>query len=188
MNTCEGQVKPLVIWPDKMLRTECRPVENIHNEHQLIADMKRTVECHDGLGLAAPQVNDLSQVVVLRLTAHHMPHSSADNISEQDISAYTLPLINPKLAQVDDTYMYTWDEGCLSVPGYFERRQRPQRVVVQYQNEHGHEKEQEFQGLAAFVVQHELDHLNGKVFVDELSRLKQQRVKKKIAKTQRIGK
>lgn len=183
------QLRPLVIWPDQTLRTECEHVNDIQQTQQLIADMKHTVRRHDGLGLAAPQVNDLSRVLLVRMINDSgVDNTPLDRTDGQDPfvpkeKIYTF--INPEIINVNDTYTYTWKEGCLSVPGYFEHRSRPQSITVKFQHENGVYDQMEAQGLFAFVLQHELDHLDGKVFVDQLSRLKQQRVKKKIAKTLR---
>ena len=93
-----------------------------------------------------------------------------------------VPLVNPKIVEANETYTYKMTEGCLSVPGYYEKRARPQSVAIEYKSPTGKEQAKEFQGMAAFVVQHEIEHLEGKVFVDDLSNLKKDRIKKKVKK------
>lgn len=184
-------LQPLVIWPDEKLCTVCDPVEDIRSDdtQQLISDMIHTVRVRGGLGLAAPQVGNFSRLFILRSSYEGLAKEINKETGGTDPGG--IPddridvMVNPELVKVDDTLTFPWDEGCLSVPGYFERRWRPKRVIVHYSDQRGHEHEREAQGLAAFVIQHELDHLDGKVFVDDLSRLKQDRVKKKIAKTLR---
>ena len=162
----ECRVLPVVIWPDARLHTKCSPVV-LFAEYlsQLVADMHRTMVVYNGVGLAAPQVDILLNVIVIQIETYH-----------------PFVLVNPVIIEQSKT-VYPHDEGCLSVPGYFEKRTRSQQIVVKYQNVLGSERQTEFQGLYAFVVQHEIDHLNGKVFVDGVSKLKEQIIKRRIAKT-----
>jgi len=158
------KILPLVFWPDEILHQHCKFVHEIDETlHQLIYDMAYTMYHKKGVGLAAPQVGVSQSVIVV------------------EIDRGIIPLINPVILESNDL-MYSFDEGCLSVPGYFEKRKRPQKVLVEYQTAGNVIAQDEFQGLAAFIVQHEIDHLCGKVFVDGISRLKQDRVKKKIKK------
>lgn len=154
----------LEYWPSNILREKCEDVVlfNTYNA-QFVYNMAYTMYRRNGIGLAAPQVGRLLNIIIIETLT-------------------LIPMINPRIVESDDKYTYSMDEGCLSVPGYYEKRSRAQRIVVEYKNVSGVEKKTEFQGMAAFLVQHEMDHLNGKVFVDDLSTLKKDRIKKKIKK------
>lgn len=162
----EPNILPLVVWPDNRLNVPCVDVEDFGPSlHQLVVDMFATMEANEGIGLAAPQVGVHQNVVVLWL--------------EQ-----TAPMvfINPTIVTSSEE-LFSWEEGCLSVPGYFEERKRPKTVVIQYKDASGSDHEVEFHDLYAFAIQHEIDHLRGRVFVDGASTLKQFRIKNKIKKT-----
>jgi peptide deformylase len=163
----------LVYWPDTRLSEKCKDVSLFDDElGQIVLDLTFTMTQMNGIGIAAPQIGKLINIII---------------IEEQLDYSHPVVLINPKILEVNEKYSYKMTEGCLSVPGYYEERSRPQSVTVEYNTPSGEKKTKEFQGLAAFVVQHEMDHLEGKVFVDELSRLKQGRVLKKIKKTRKVG-
>lgn len=161
----------ILMWPDNRLHVQCEEVTEFDNEDrknlsQLALDMIYTMRISGGIGLAAPQVGVTANMFVMTINEN------------QD----SLVLINPEVIETSDE-LFEWEEGCLSVPGYFENRKRPNRVVVRFQDPIGDDHELEFLGLWAFAVQHELDHLKGKVFVDDLSFFKKTRVKSKIKKT-----
>lgn len=163
-------ILPILIWPDERLNQVCENITTFDDWlKQVSLDMFATMKYNNGVGLAAPQVGILANVITI----------SIDGID--------LFFANPEIVESSER-LYAWDEGCLSVPGYFEKRRRPQRIVVKYKNINGYEKEKEFQGLFAFAIQHEIDHLNGKVFVDDLSSLKKDRVKNKIKKFTKFSK
>lgn len=161
----------VVVWPDDRLHVMCEDITQFDNEEdkylqQLTLDMIFTMRLNNGIGLAAPQVGVPARMFVMIVDEDQTP----------------LILINPTILEQSDD-MFEWEEGCLSVPGYFEKRKRPNRVVVQFQDITGGEHEAEFLGLWAFAVQHEMEHLEGKVFVDDLSYFKKSRIKSKIQKT-----
>jgi len=133
---------------------------------ELTADMFYTMRKKNGVGLSAVQIGEAVQLVVMDLDE-------------------PLVLINPGLVSVEGEQVF--EEGCLSVPGYFEMRARPNVVRVAYQDIDGTPKELNAEGLTAFCILHELDHLDGKLFVDDLSTLKKMRVKKKVKKTLKQG-
>jgi len=161
------KILPLEYWPSNILHETCEDVVEFDTDlKQLIYDMAYTMHRRNGIGLAAPQVGKLLNIIIVETRT-------------------LIPMINPRIIESDEKYTYSMEEGCLSVPGYYEKRTRPQRVVVKYQKSNGIEKQTEFQGMSAFLVQHEIDHLNGKIFVDDLSNLKKDRVKKKMKKTLR---
>jgi len=153
-------------FPDERLRTIAEPVEQVDDAlRALIDDMFETMYAAPGIGLAATQVNVHKRLVVI-------------DVSEEKNDP--LVLINPEiLAREGEEEM---DEGCLSVPGIYETVQRADRIRVRALNREGEAFELESDGLLAVCIQHEIDHLNGKLFVDYLSTLKRQRIRKKLEK------
>lgn len=154
-------------FPDKRLRTIATPVETVDDEiRQIIDDMFETMYDAPGIGLAATQVDIHKQIVVI-------------DVSEDKNEP--LVLINPKV-EVLDGDPESMQEGCLSVPGFYEEVTRTAHVKVQAVDRNGDAFEMEATGLLAVCIQHELDHLNGKLFVDYLSTLKRNRIKSKLEK------
>ena len=161
---------PILRFPDPRLKKIAAPVTNIDDSvRRLIADMAETMYEAPGIGLAATQVDVLKQIVVI-------------DISED--RNQLLALINPRLENFQG--QQEGEEGCLSVPGIYEKVQRAERVTVHYQDGHGAQRSLVAEGLLAVCIQHELDHLNGTVFVDHLSQLKQTRIRSKLAKQARV--
>ncbi len=157
-------------FPDPRLRTEAKPVEIVDDSlHKLTADMLETMYDAPGIGLAATQINVHKRVVVIDIT--------------EDKSA-PLVFINPRITQISDTIEES-QEGCLSVPGFFEIVERPEKVRVDALNRDGNPFTMECDGLLAVCIQHEVDHLNGKLFVDYISPLKRNRIRKKLDKIHR---
>ena len=153
-------------FPDERLRTVAKPVDQMDDAlRALIDDMFDTMYDAPGIGLAATQVNVHKRVIVI-------------DVSEE--KNQPLVLINPEI--VEKTGEEEMDEGCLSVPGIYERVQRADRVKVRALDRNGKPFELETGGLLAVCIQHEIDHLDGKLFVDYLSALKRQRIKKKLEK------
>ncbi len=160
---------PILRFPDERLRTVAKPVTVFDAAlRQLVADMAETMYEAPGIGLAATQVNVHQRVVVI-------------DVSEDQNALQVL--INPVIESVNG--MQTYEEGCLSVPGIYDKVDRPSDVRVRYQDLDGNERMLETDGLLAICIQHEIDHLNGKVFVDHLSQLKQQRIRSKLVKQSR---
>ena len=156
-------------FPDPRLRTVAKPVTEFdENLRQLVADMLETMYEAPGIGLAATQVDRHIRLLVL-------------DVSED--RSRPLCLINPEIieAQGDEEM----DEGCLSVPGFYEKVARAERIRVRAQDENGETIEFEAEGLEAVCIQHEMDHLEGKLFVDYLSNLKRNRIRSKLLKQQR---
>jgi peptide deformylase len=159
-------------FPDPRLRTRAAPVLQVDETvRQLIDDMFETMYKAPGVGLAATQVNVHRQVVVI-------------DVSE-DKSA-PLVFINPAITVLDDLQC-DYDEGCLSVPGFYETVSRPQHIRVTALDRDGRTFDIEPEGLLAVCIQHELDHLNGKLFVDHISGLKRDRIRKKLEKKHKDG-
>lgn len=156
-------------FPDPRLRRRCEPVSAVDDDvRRLIDDMFETMYEAPGIGLSAPQVNVLARVVTIDLS--------------KDRST-PLCLVNPEILATDGETEA--EEGCLSVPGVFELVKRPERVRVRALDRDGRSREIEAEGLLAVCIQHEIDHLDGRLFVDYLSRLKRQRIRKKAEKAQR---
>jgi len=157
---------PILHFPDPLLRQKARPVDTFDAElRRLVDDMFETMYAAPGIGLAAVQVNVAKRVIVI-------------DVSE-DKSA-PLCLINPELLESHGEEKM--EEGCLSVPGIYEPVTRAQSVRVRFHDRNGERVERDFDGLLAVCVQHEMDHLDGKLFVDYLSRLKRDRIRKKMEK------
>jgi len=156
----------IIRFPDKRLRTKAVPVENVGDGiREFLDDMLETMYAAPGIGLAATQVNVHQQVVVI-------------DISENKDEPYCF--INPVITHSDGEEVS--EEGCLSVPEYYAEVKRAEKVTVEALDRDGKKFTLEADGLLAVCIQHELDHLKGKLFVDYLSPLKQQRLKKKLEK------
>jgi peptide deformylase len=157
-------------FPDKRLRTVARPVVAVDDRiRQLVDDMLETMYEAPGIGLAATQVDHHEQVIVI-------------DVSED--GSEPLVFINPRIEPLTDEAR-EYDEGCLSVPGFYETVSRPARVRVHALDRDGQPFTLEPEGLLAVCIQHEIDHLNGKLFVDYLSPLKRNRIRSKLEKQQR---
>ena len=161
----------ILVYPDSRLRTVAKPVKNVDESiKNLVSDMLETMYDANGIGLAATQVDVHQQVIVMDIS---------------DTRDQPLVLINPKIVNRNGEQVY--DEGCLSVPEYYAPVKRAEEIKLTALDLQGEIFEMEAEGLLAICIQHEMDHLLGKVFVDYLSRLKQDRVRKKIIKQQRAS-
>lgn len=156
----------ILVYPDPRLRKVAHPVTTVTDEiRTLIDNMLETMYHANGIGLAATQIDVHQQIIVMDLS---------------DERNQPLVLINPQVVERDGEQVH--DEGCLSVPEYYAPVKRAERIKVSALDEQGELFELEADGLLAVCIQHEMDHLAGKVFVDYLSRLKQDRVRKKMTK------
>lgn len=156
-------------FPDPRLRLKAKPVAQVDDQvRQMVKDMFETMYDAPGIGLAATQVNIQLEVIVIDVS---------ENKDEP------VCLINPKIIAEDGTE--EMQEGCLSVPGFYENVTRAESVKIQSLNQDGDTFELEADGLLAVCIQHEMDHLQGKLFVDYLSPLKRQRIKKKLEKLEK---
>lgn len=163
-------VLPILRYPDPRLHKVAQPVQVVDDRiRQLVRDMAETMYDAPGVGLAATQVDVHERVVVI-------------DVSEEGNDL--LVLINPEITWKSDEEQ-TYEEGCLSVPGVYDEVKRAASIRVQALNEQGEPFQFEAEGLLAVCVQHELDHLLGKVFVEYLSSLKQGRIKTKLRKQER---
>ncbi|GJM11993.1 MAG: peptide deformylase [Pseudohongiella sp.] len=154
-------------FPDPRLRKTAEPVTVFDSKLEvLIEDMLETMYAAEGIGLAATQVNVHKRVLVI-------------DVSENRDTAQVF--INPEFEVIEDE-LSEYDEGCLSVPGFYETVSRPRAVKITAQDVKGERFELEAEGILATCIQHEIDHLNGKLFVDYLSTLKRQRIRSKLEK------
>ena len=160
---------PILEYPDPRLRTRAEPVTRVDaGVRTLVADLFETMYAAPGIGLAATQVNVHQRVLVV------------DVSEERD---QPVCLINPEILERDGVEVR--EEGCLSVPGVYEEVERADRIRVRALNADGESFEMEAEGLLAVCIQHEMDHLEGKLFVDYLSSLKRDRIRKRLAKQRR---
>ncbi|MFG1371634.1 peptide deformylase [Xanthobacter oligotrophicus] len=164
--------RPILIIPEPKLRTLSASVEKIDSEvRKLVEDMFDTMYDAPGIGLAAIQVGVQRRVVTI-------------DVAREGEAKKPIALINPEIiAASDETSVYA--EGCLSIPEYYEEVERPARVTVRFQDLEGQVREVAADGLFATCVQHEIDHLNGVLFIDHISKLKRDRVIKKFTKQAR---
>ena len=159
---------PILQYPDARLHTVAAPVSVVSDKiRRLIKDMSETMYAAPGVGLAAPQVDVPRRVIIIDISA-----------TRDQLKVF----INPEIIASSGTA--DCEEGCLSVPGIFEKVRRAERITVRALDLHGKPFELEADGLLAVCIQHETDHLEGKVFVDYLSRLKRQRILAKLKKQQ----
>jgi peptide deformylase len=164
-------ILPILEFPDPRLRIKAKPVASVDDSiRRLVDDMLETMYDAQGIGLAATQVDRHVQVIVMDL-------SEAKN--------EPLVFINPQVTPISPDKA-PYDEGCLSVPGFYETVERPAQVRINALGRDGKAFELETDGLLAVCIQHEQDHLNGKLFVDYLSSLKRERIKKKLEKQHKL--
>ena len=168
-------VLPILTLPDPVLRKKAKPVERIDAELcRLMDDMLATMYDAPGIGLAAPQVGVLRRLIVMDPAKDEAPKSP-------------LVMINPEILERSEE-MRTHEEGCLSIPDFTAEIERPARTRVSYIDREGKKREAELEGIWSTLVQHEIDHLNGVLFIDYLSRLKRDMVVRKFTKQKRTEK
>ena len=165
--------RPILIHPDPRLKKVCVLVADISDDLRTLADdMLETMYAAPGIGLAAPQVGILQRVIAL------------DCAKEGEGDARPLVMFNPAvIASSDETNVY--EEGCLSIPEQYAEVTRPKEVEVEWMDRDGNAQRETFDGLWATCVQHEIDHLNGKLFIDYLKPLKRQMITRKMQKLKR---
>ena len=161
-------IRKILKFPDPDLRIKAKPVETFDEGLKaLTEDMFETMHSVNGIGLAATQIGVAKQVAVIDIS----PEKNEP-----------LVIVNPAIQILDPSKTEDYDEGCLSVPGFFEKISRPSDIKLTYQDLNGKKQEIKPEGLLTKVVQHELDHLNGRLFVDHISELKRRRIRNKIVK------
>ncbi|HAW48020.1 MAG TPA: peptide deformylase [Roseovarius sp.] len=165
--------RPILIHPDPRLKKVCAPVSEITDDLRKLADdMLETMYDAPGIGLAAPQVGVLSRLIVL------------DCVKEEGEAPRPLVMINPEV-QASSEEMNTYEEGCLSIPDQYADVTRPAEVEVRWIDPDGAEHREGFGGLWATCVQHEIDHLNGKLFIDYLGAMRRQMITRRMVKLKR---
>lgn len=166
-------IRPILIHPDPRLKKPCAPVAAITDEVKaLAADMLETMYAAPGVGLAAPQVGVMQRVLVM------------DCVKEEGAKPRPMVLVNPEITWASEE-QNTYEEGCLSIPEQYADVTRPERVRVRWLGLDGAHHEEEFDGLWATCVQHEIDHLDGKLFIDYLGAIKRQLITRKMVKLKR---
>lgn len=179
-------VLPILVAPDPRLKEKALPVEEVNDEiRQLMDDMLETMYAAPGIGLAAVQLGILKRIVVIDLGRPEETERPADY--EEDrlwFPSNPLMLANPEITWTSDAHE-SLEEGCLSVPNYFEDVDRPAKCKVTYLDYDNKPQEIEAEGLLAACIQHEIDHLNGMLFVDHLSRIKREMALKKLDKAKK---
>jgi peptide deformylase len=165
-------LRPILTAPDPRLKKKALPVAAVDDQvRQLMDDMLQTMYAAPGIGLAAPQVDVLQRVIVL-------------DIDREDTKTGPLFMANPEIIEAsDEDAMY--EEGCLSLPEHYSDVVRPAKVTVRYLDRDGAQQELACEGLLATCVQHEIDHLDGILFVDHISALKRNMILRKLIKTRK---
>ncbi|WP_300551206.1 peptide deformylase [Roseovarius sp.] len=165
--------RPILIHPDPRLKKVCTPVADVTDAlRQLSRDMLETMYDAPGIGLAAPQVGVLERIIVL------------DCVKGENETPRPMVMINPEIVAVsDETNVY--EEGCLSIPDQYAEVTRPKEVKVRWMDLDGKDHKEGFDGLWATCVQHEIDHLDGKLFIDYLGAMKRQMITRRMQKLKR---
>ena len=179
-------ILPILVAPDPRLKETAKPVDEVNDEiRKLMDDMLETMYAAPGIGLAAIQVGVLKRVIVIDLGRPEEKEKPAD-LPEDRLwfPSNPLQLANPELTWTSDD-QETLEEGCLSVPNYFEDVERPAKCKIKYLDYDNKPQEMEADGLLAACIQHEIDHLNGMLFVDHLSRIKRNMALKKLDKAKK---
>ena len=162
-------LRQILTEPNKILREKSQPVEQVNSDLQkLMDDMLETMYAAPGIGLAAIQVGVPKRVIVL-------------DIAPKDKPRNPMFFVNPEIIKKSDNNS-TYEEGCLSVPGQFAEIDRPDKCHIKYLDYHGQQKEIKAEGMLATCIQHEMDHLEGILFIDYLSKLKKSMIIKKLSK------
>ena len=166
-------IKPLIILPDPILRQVSKPIETVDSEVQKLADdMLETMYEAPGIGLAAIQIGVARRMLVL-------------DVSKEGEDKKPLVFINPDVVSASDTRS-VYEEGCLSIPDYYAEVERPATITVKHLDRDGKEQLTEADGLLATCLQHEIDHLNGVLFIDHISKLKREMVIRKFTKAAKL--
>ena len=168
-------IRPILTIPDPILRKKAKPIERVDAElRRLMDDMLATMYDAPGIGLAAPQIGVSRRLIVMDPAKDEAPKSP-------------IVMVNPQVLE-RSAELRVHEEGCLSIPDYTAEIERPARTRVAYIDREGKEQEMELEGIWSTLVQHEIDHLNGVLFIDYLSRLKRDMVVRKFSKQKRTEK
>ncbi len=166
-------LRPILIHPDPRLKKRAEPVTQVTDELRAAADdMLRTMYDAPGIGLAGPQVGLMARIIVM------------DCVKDKDAAPRPMVLLNPEVTWASEA-QNTYEEGCLSIPDQYAEVTRPAEVAVRWMDLDGATREERFAGLWATCVQHEIDHLDGRLFIDYLTPLKRQLITRKMEKLKR---
>ena len=167
-------IREILVYPNKRLKEISEPVTEFNEElHTLLDDMYETMLNKKGVGLAAIQIGVAKRVLIINL-----PEDDSDDVTIKKED--TLEIINPMFTSLSGNCKH--QEGCLSIPGYYEDIERAEHVVLEYQDRYGEKKVIDNQDFLAIALQHEIDHLEGKVFIEKLSILKRKKFEKEWKK------
>lgn len=165
---------PIIVAPDPRLKVTAKPVKNVNvGVRRLMDDMLETMHAANGIGLAAPQVGDKRRVIIV-------------DIAGEDEDPDPIQMANPELLWVSDE-MQIQEEGCLSLPEHYAEVERPDAIRVRFLDYHGQIREREVDGWLATCIQHEMDHLDGILFVDRISSLKRNMILRKLSKSKKMA-
>jgi peptide deformylase len=165
-------IREIVVYPDKRLKEVSKEVTEFNSElHTLLDDMYETMIAKNGIGLAAIQIGVALQALIINLVREEDEKQHKEDLLE---------VINPKILEADGEIVY--QEGCLSVPGYYDDVKRAKHIKVSFFDRDGNEHIKEYEGLMAIAFQHEMDHLNGHLFIEKLSYLKRKKFEKEWKK------
>jgi peptide deformylase len=166
---------PIRIIPDPVLRQKAQPVNAVDKRvAQFMEDMLESMYKGHGIGLAANQVGALERIITL-------------DVSEERNATKALLMANPEIVWSDPEATFTYNEGCLSIPDHYAEVTRPKRIRLTYLDQHGKKQELEAEDLLSQCIQHEIDHLNGVLFIDHISKLKRDIIIRKVEKAQRLA-
>ena len=170
----------LVYYPNPILRKVCEPVEDFNDDLKyLVSEMIRIMHLNDGIGIAAPQVGSLKSVFIMSTS---LPSEEEGNdVQNSSEEHHPIVFINPTILSKGDSYKI-FQEGCLSIPSVYANVQRSSEVTLRYYTLMGEECEDTFTGMQAICVQHEVDHLNGKLFIDYLGKMQRFMALEKLRK------
>jgi peptide deformylase len=163
---------PIIVAPDPRLKVKAKTVTQVDDRiRKLLDDMVETMHAAPGIGLAAPQVGEALRILVI-------------DIAKDGEPSQPRKFVNPEIVWASEE-LQPWEEGCLSLPDQFAEVERPKEVKVRYLDENGQKQEIHAAGLLAVCVQHEMDHLNGVLFVDHISALRRNMILRKLVKTKK---
>lgn len=166
-------VLPIITAPDPLLKVKCEPVAEVDADiARLMNDMLDTMYMAPGIGLAAPQIGVTKRILVVDVSAKDGPREP-------------IRMANPEIVWHSDE-LATYEEGCLSLPEQYADVERPEKIKVRFLDEKNEQQEREADGLLATCIQHEMDHLEGIIFVDHLSALKRKMILRKLAKQKKL--
>ncbi|MCZ8353358.1 MAG: peptide deformylase [Cyclobacteriaceae bacterium] len=171
-------IYPIVVYGDPVLRQRAKDIEKGSDITQLIADMHETMQAAHGIGLAAPQIGKSLRLFVVDATT--LEPEEGEEEEAEDLSDFKKAFINPQIIE-ESGEPWAFEEGCLSIPNLRENVARKETVRIKYYNENWELKEEVYDGMKARIIQHEYDHIEGKLFIDYLSPFKKRLLKGKLA-------